>query len=823
MIYPSDFESKIGFNALRDIISSRCVSPIGASLVGEMNFLTSFNKIKSLLEEVKEMMSLIEGGVALPLTGIVDTREWMSHLTIEGNYLSEDALLKIMQLLKSAADTRSVFTSEDIKASYPVLSASFGSIPALKEVIREISSKLTDQGTVKDNASESLMRIRRDIASATSSMSGVIRRIIDRGIAGGYLAADTSASVRDGRMVIPVAAADHKKVTGVIHDQSATGKTYFIEPVEVITAQNRIRELKLEERKEIITILIKIATHIHQYASDINYCSKELGRLDFIRAKAIVAIETGAGMPHLQSSPAIEWYHAVHPILFFTLKKQNRDIVPLDITLSNEHRILVISGPNAGGKSVTLKTVAIVQYMMQCGVMPALYENSHMGVFDKIFIDIGDEQSIENDLSTYSSHLRNMKMFIKHASESTLFLADEMGSGTEPQIGGAIAQAILSNLNKAGAFGIVTTHYQNLKAFANSEPGLINGAMLYDRQHLQPLFQLSIGSPGSSFALEIARKSGLPPDVIHNAKKIVGSEYVDTDKYILDLVRDKRYWANKRTVIKEKEAKIDALIAQLTQKTDEIKSKRASYIKEAKKEANEILKTANSKIENAVKEIRAAEADREKTKLVRQELESYKRAVANEMEQPVGEHADLSIEKLKRKGQLRRVVTPASRKNVSDANQPLVAGDYVKMVAGGSVGKILAIKGNKAEIAFGALRTFINIDQLKRTSPPAGNASQMDTPVVRTISHESRSRQLNFKSEIDLRGYRVDEALQAVTYFIDDAMQFGISRVRILHGTGTGALKTAIRQLLQTNNAVKSFHDEDVRFGGAGITIVNLE
>ena len=581
----------------------------------------------------------------------------------------------------------------------------------------------------------------------------------------------------------------------------------------MVEANNRLRELQNQENREIVKILTNIAAQIRPMIDDMLASYSMLGVYDFIRAKALIAIELGGEMPVLEKKKELEWYHAVHPILLHSFKSQNREVVPLDIKLDSKNRILIISGPNAGGKSVCLKTVGIVQYMLQCGMLPPLYSNSHMGLFDNIFIDIGDEQSIENDLSTYSSHLKNMKFFMNNCGKRTLVLVDEMGSGTEPQIGGALAQAILVQLNKSATMGIVTTHYQNLKTFADSTDGFINGAMLYDRQNMQPLFQLSVGNPGSSFAIEIARKIGIPNNVIKEAESIVGSDYVNMDKYLLDIARDRKYWANKRLSIKEKEHKLDDALSLYEDKLTELKTKRNEILSQAKREASEILSTTNAQVERTIHEIKKSQAEKEKTKQVRKELEEYKKKVASQ--------EDATEPNLLGHTNKKKIVSKAESLS-KDKKIAFSEGDYVRMSDGGVVGKILSIQAKKAEVGFGALRTYVELSKLVKATKPKDNATSQTTSVSKSTYDESRKRQLAFSNDIDLRGMRVDEALQAIVYFLDDAVQFSASRVRILHGTGTGALKVAIRQLLKTNQNVMSFYDEDVRFGGAGITVVNL-
>ena len=613
--------------------------------------------------------------------------------------------------------------------------------------------------------------------------------------------------------------AKKRKIKGIVHDESATGKTVFIEPAEVVEAGNRLRELEMDERREETRILIEIADAIRPDIDAIASSCLLLGRLDFIIAKARFAIDTDARMPHLSEAPELEWYHAVHPGLLLSLRAAGKEVVPLNILLNKENRILIISGPNAGGKSVTLKTVAIVQYMMQCGMMPTLYENSHMGLFRNLMIDIGDEQSIENELSTYSSHLSNMRSFLQNADSRTLFLADEMGSGTEPQIGGAMAQAILDTLGRSGAYGVVTTHYQNLKTFADNTDGFINGAMLYDRQHLQPMYRLEIGNPGSSFALDIAYKMGLPRDVIDKAKEIVGSDYINLDKYLSEIQRDRRYWANKRQNIREKEARIDAIIDKYEAQTGNIKEQRKAIIDEARREAREIVEGLNARIERTILEIRNSQAEKEKTKKLRADLREYAESAVNG--DPAKDDGANKLKPLKRKKE--KKPKPASASAPVVPPKELQAGDYVTLEGNPTVGQILSICGKKAEVAFGALRTFVELKRLKPGRKPKQNALTGSSGISVTTSGDSRERQLNFKREIDVRGMRADAALQAVMYFLDDAIQFSADRVRILHGTGHGILKTLIRQQLQANTAVESFADEDIRFGGAGITVVNLK
>lgn len=799
---------------MRQYLKDRCISPLGVKKCDAMSFLSNYDNVNSRLLQTHEMLTILNGEVEIPIDNIHDMTQTLSLIRAEGSYMSADNLYKLKTSLDTIRKVHSFFSLKDENDAYvyPNLSELFRSMSVFPTVVASIESILNKFGEIKDTASPTLADIRRSLMSVSNSISSVMRRVVDRAVSDGIIDRDSSPSMRDGRLVIPVAAMMKRKINGIVHDESATGKTVYIEPAEVVEANNRLRELQNEEKREIIKILVAVASEIRPLIDDMLASYSLLGVYDFIRAKAILARDLGGEMPVLSKKTELEWYHAVHPILLHSFKQQNRKVVPLDIKLDKVNRLLIISGPNAGGKSVCLKTVGIVQYMMQCGMLPPVYSNSHMGLFDKIFIDIGDEQSIENDLSTYSSHLKNMKFFMNNCGKRTLILVDEMGSGTEPQIGGALAQAIISELNKSEVMGIVTTHYQNLKTFADSTDGLINGAMLYDRQNMQPLFQLSVGNAGSSFAIEIARKIGIPSNVIANAESIVGSDYINMDKFLLDIARDKRYWSNKRLSIKEKEHKLDELLSKYDTKLTELKSQRTEILSQAKREASEILSTTNAQVERTIYEIRKSQAEKEKTKQVRKELEDYKKQVQEQAEVV----PELFKEQTKKKDKIKVATAPQPKKDA------LTSGDYVRMSDGGVVGKILSIQGKKAEVVFGSLRTFVDMAKLVKANKPKETISTQVSSVSKSTSDSSRKRQLAFSTEIDLRGMRVDEALQAMVYFLDDAVQFNASRLRILHGTGTGALKVAIRQLLKTNPNVSSFADEDVRFGGAGITVVNL-
>lgn len=808
------------------MLSDLCSSRLGRQCVDEMKFSTALGKVRHDLECVAEMSGIISVGMPYPVPAAHDVVPYLSEIKARNSLMSAERLNRLLAILQSFNEIRTFFRSlksdqDDLQADfvYPAIAGELADMQSFPSLISVISNAVNKFGEIRDNASPALYEIRQSIKRSAGSMQRQMRAVLDQAVKKGLIDKDVTPSIRDGRMVIPVNAANKREINGIVHDESATGKTVFIEPAEVVEAGNRLRELEMDERREETRILIEIADAIRPDIDAIASSCLLLGRLDFIIAKARLAIDTDARMPHLSEAPELEWYHAVHPGLLLSLRAAGKEVVPLNILLNKESRILIISGPNAGGKSVTLKTVAIVQYMMQCGMMPTLYENSHMGLFRNLMIDIGDEQSIENELSTYSSHLSNMRSFLQNADSRTLFLADEMGSGTEPQIGGAMAQAILDTLGRSGAYGVVTTHYQNLKTFADNTDGFINGAMLYDRQHLQPMYRLEIGNPGSSFALDIAYKMGLPRDVIDKAKEIVGSDYINLDKYLSEIQRDRRYWANKRQNIREKEARIEAIIDKYEAQTGNIKEQRKAIIDEARREAREIVEGLNARIERTILEIRNSQAEKEKTKKLRADLREYAESAVNG--DPAKDDGANKLKPLKRKKE--KKPKPASASAPVVPPKELQAGDYVTLEGNPTVGQILSISGKKAEVAFGALRTFVELKRLKPGRKPKQNALTGSSGISVTTSGDSRERQLNFKREIDVRGMRADAALQAVMYFLDDAIQFSADRVRILHGTGHGILKTLIRQQLQANTAVESFADEDIRFGGAGITVVNLK
>ncbi|MCM0314693.1 endonuclease MutS2 [Bacteroides fragilis] len=831
MIYPQNFEQKIGFDQIRQLLKDKCLSTLGEERVSEMNFSDQFETVEELLNQVTEFVRIIQEEDNFPDQFFFDVRPSLKRVRVEGMYMDEQELFDLRRSLETIRDiVRFLQRNEEEESDhpYPSLERLAGDIAVFPQLITKIDGILDKYGKIKDNASTELSRIRRELANTMGSISRSLNSILRNAQSDGYVDKDVTPTMRDGRLVIPVAPGLKRKIKGIVHDESASGKTVFIEPAEVVEANNRIRELEGDERREIIRILTTFSNTLRPSIPEILQSYEFLAEIDFIRAKSYFAIQTSSIKPSLENEQLLDWTMAVHPLLQLSLAKHGKKVVPLDIELSTKQRILIISGPNAGGKSVCLKTVGLLQYMLQCGMLVPMHERSHAGLFGSIFIDIGDEQSIEDDLSTYSSHLTNMKIMMKSCNERSLILIDEFGGGTEPQIGGAIAEAVLKRFNIKHTFGVITTHYQNLKHFAEDHEGVVNGAMLYDRHLMQALFQLQIGNPGSSFAVEIARKIGLPEDVIADASEIVGSEYINADKYLQDIVRDKRYWEGKRQTIRQREKQMEETIARYQSEMEELQKSRKEIIRQAKEEAERLLQESNARIENTIRTIKEAQAEKEKTRLVRQELAEFRESMdsltSKEQEDKIARKMEKLKEKQNRKKEKKQNV-PKEQQAAQQTPQvaPITEGCPVRIKGQSSVGEVLEINGKNAVVAFGSIKTTVKLERLERSNATPQKQEPAKSTFVSNQTQDSMyEKKLNFKQDIDVRGMRGDEALQAVTYFVDDAILVGMSRVRILHGTGTGILRTLIRQYLQTVPGVRHFADEHVQFGGAGITVVDL-
>lgn len=822
MIYPSNFEQKTGFDKVRLLVSDKCLSPLGKERVAAMSFSTDYAFISNELDLVDEFVKIQQGETDFPANYFFDVRYSLKRIRPEGTWMDEKELFDLKRSLQTIHDIIRFFQpGEDEEIKYPALTALAGDILVFPQLVGRIDAILDKFGKVKDSASPELQTIRREMTITMSNISRNLQSILRAAQSEGVVEKDVTPTMRDGRLMIPVAPAFKRKIKGIVHDESASGKTVFIEPESVVEANNRIRELEGEEKREIIRILTDFTNFVRPLVPEILQSYEFLADIDFIRAKALFAIEIQGIRPVVEDKQQLDWARAIHPLLYLSLKKQHKEVVPLDIELTTEKRLLIISGPNAGGKSVCLKTVGLLQYMLQCGLLVPMHESSRTGLFEHLFIDIGDEQSIENDLSTYSSHLTHMKYFVRNCNERTILLIDEFGSGTEPQIGGAIAEALLNRFNQHKSFGVITTHYQNLKHFAEDTPGIINGAMLYDRHLMQPLFKLAIGNPGSSFAIEIARKIGLPEDVIAEASEKVGMDYINMDKYLQDIVRDKRYWESKRQNIRQREKKLEDIIARYEKDLSEVNSQRKEIVREAKAEASRILSDANARIENTIREIKEAQAEKERTKQARQELQSFKDSVSDAQEED--DKLARKMAKLKERAERKKQKQKVSAQPVFNRDV-IEVGDAVRLKGQTSVGTVMELQEKQATVAFGMIKSTVKLDRLEKVSKnQIKKEIQKSTFVSEQTSDQMHEKRLHFKQEIDVRGMRGEEALQTVTYFIDDAIQVGAQQVRILHGTGTGILRQLIREYLRSVPGVRSFHDEHVQFGGAGITVVELD
>ena len=870
MIYPNNYENKIGFSEIRTLLKERCLSSLGREMVDEMAFSDRADEVNEWLQQLREFRRLKETTDDFPMQYFFDVRQSVARIRLANTHLEENEVFDLRRSLETISNIV-VYLNRDENAGregtlpayrYPALQRLTTDIMTFPAMIRRIDSILDKYGKIKDSASMKLATLRNDLKKMEGSISRTLYTILHAAQRDGLVDKDAAPTLRDGRLMLPVAPGVKRKINGIVHDESATGKTVFIEPAEVVEANNRVREMEAEERREVIRILTVFTDEVRPHVKEILDSYRFLAQIDLIQAKAALAELTKGFEPTVEAKPHIDWIHAIHPLLQLSLEKQGKTVVPLDIVLrGNSHpapsnkttdgRLLIISGPNAGGKSVCLKTVGLLQYMLQCGLSVPMGDRSTCGIFRNIMIDIGDEQSIEDDLSTYSSHLMNMKQMIKYCDENTILLIDEFGGGTEPMIGGAIAEAVLKQFWRKKTFGVITTHYQNLKHFADDHEGVVNGAMLYDRHQMQALFQLSIGQPGSSFAIEIARKTGLPEEVISDASDIVGQDYIQSDKYLQDIVRDKRYWEGKRQTIHQHEKNLEGHIQRYETNLEEIERERKQILKRAQKQAEELLAEANRKIENAIREIKEAQAEKERTREIREELQEFRAQVQNDdtrglmseedfakklrqMEERKARKAQRKAEKAQKKeAEDKRMQTFGAERGASaDSNRPLQKGDSVRIKGLNTVGVIENIQGKQVTVIFGDVRTKMKMEQLERSdkakpaTDPTNAANKyahlaVQTSKVTRATMEDRKQ--NFHQDIDVRGMRGDEAVDTVLHFIDDAILMGMSRVRILHGTGTGVLRQLIRQYLATIPNVSHFRDEHVQFGGAGITVVDID
>jgi DNA mismatch repair protein MutS2 len=825
MIYPENFETKIGFDRIRKLIGEKCLSPMGSEKADSIRFTDDFDSLSLDLSATYEFQQLLQFENFFPSDNYYKISDCLAKIRVQGTFPEVTEVFDMKRSLETAKAILGFFkTKEAVK--YPVLSEKCRSVKMYPYVLEAIDRIIDKKGVVKDGASARLKEIRSELVSKSILVSKRLNAILKKAQADGIVDADTSASVRNGRGVIPVSAYDKRKIRGLIHDQSASGKTVFIEPEEIVEINNDLIELEYEEKREIVRILTAFADDIRPYIDDLLEVNGFLGEIDFIRAKAILGNYLHSIKPAMTNRPFLSWRRAMHPLLTLTFEKiPGRKVVPLEIVLDDKDRILLISGPNAGGKSVCLKTVGLLQYMVQCGLTIPVAEGSETGIFKNILIDIGDEQSIDNDLSTYSSHLINMKHFIKHGNENTLILIDEFGTGTEPMLGGSIAEAILGELNRNRVFGVITTHYTNLKHFASLTEGIVNGAMAFDNHLMQPLFQLTIGKPGSSFAFEIARKIGLPEEILAEASGKAGVKNINYDRHLKDIARDKRYWETKRQNIRQQEKRLEELMAEYEKEMAGAKALRKEIITKAKDEAQQLLRESNRIIESTIRQIKESQAEKEKTKDIRQQFEEFKAAVTEEktIEETKTEVRIEELGSIVKKIKIKREAETEKKEEKKLAEQPLKPGDAVRMIETMAAGEVIEIKDRMVQIETGNLRFYVPLDKIERITGSELRKNLRAMQPVRENDPGIVQRNISFKPEIDIRGMRGEEAINQVRDLIDNALIVQHRNLRILHGKGNGILRQLVRQYLDTVDVVKTFRDEHVEFGGAGITVVEMD
>ncbi len=814
-IYPDDFEIKIEFVKIREHLKKYCLSNSGKKKVDSMSFLTDINTVKKLLDLTSEFKYIIQFKDNFPTSYFIDTAEYFERVKNIGNYFTEKELFDIIRSLTTIKAIIN-FLKKDEENRFPELKNLVKDVQIYPFVIQRINRVIDKYGEIKNNASKELSNIRNELSKKQSGISQTIHKILKTQITAGTVEKDTEIAVRDNKLLIPVDAKNKRKIKGIIYGESATGKTSYIEPIEIVTLNNEIKELEFAELREIRKILTELTDDLRPYFNDLKKSYNFMAEIDFIRSKAMFAVETESVKPKITSNTEIEFLKARHPLLFLSYKKTGKKVVPSDIKLTDNHRILIISGPNAGGKSVALKTTAILQYMLQCGLLIPVKDISVIGIFEKIFIDIGDEQSIENDLSTYSSHLRNMKYFTENADDRTLFLIDEFGTGTEPMLGGAIAEAVLENLYESGAKGVITTHYTNLKHFADNKEKIENAAMLYDNDKMQPLYVMETGKPGSSFAFEIAEKTGLSKKILDRAKSKVDKNQIDFEKALKLAQQEKRKLKQSKRKIRTTEIKLKETLEKYEYELEKILSAKKEILKNAKKEAEEILNSANKKIENTIREIKKKNADKEITKQLRKELNDY---ILKEKERQKSENEKINrkIEKLKQKKQKRRKSISAEKQ--IKKSKTIQAGDYVKIEELNTVAEVISVRKDKAVVSGNNVLLTVDLNKLEITKQKPPKKDKFNVKVIRTAENETE----NFLGQLDVRGERAEDALYKVSKYIDDAVIKQTRHLKILHGTGNGILKNIIRDFLRTHELVKNFKDERIEAGGSGITLIELD
>ena len=837
-------EQKIGFDRIRQIISDRCSTAYAAERTATETFSTKESQIRKRLLLTDEMRLIMMFEDGFPSGGFIDCIDFLKPLENPSSAIDLVSLRKLRTMLETLRQVTSFF--EGIKDGvYPNLKRMSAHVMNFPDVQRRIDSIMDRYGDVKDTASDTLYEIRKSLREKEGAISRRMSAILKKAQEEGIVDGDAGVSVRDGRMLIPVSAANKKKIAGFIYDESATGKTAYIEPAEVVELDNQIKELKFSEQREILRILLEFTDFMRPYIPDMLDGARYLGEIDFIVAKAQVALDFIAGMPVISDNGELNLRKARHPLLERALRKEKKAIVPLTATLTPEKHILLISGPNAGGKSVCLKTVGLLQYMFQWGMLIPTSEASELPVFDRIMVSIGDDQSIDNDLSTYSSFLVDMKTMLSKADSRTLVLIDEFGSGTEPAAGGAIAEAILSEFDKRGVYGVITTHYTNLKLYASADTGVINGAMMFDVKNIAPMFKLEMGLPGNSFAFELARKMGMPETVIKDAEARAGEEFVGIERNLRKIARNRKALDEKLERIRHTDKTLENITDKYQKELQQIKQTKKEILDQAKKEAEEIIKSANRQVENTIRTIKESQAEKETTQVARKELSGFMSLLAAKKEQEQKEKDDYIEKKIKqldarKERQMQRKAQKADAKAEAEAAEalaeqqrlaafrsaPLKAGEKVRVKENGMVGEVVKVSAKAVVVAIGNISSKMPLDKVERiTSNEFKTAVKETTKKVSAVQIDASitERKLNFKTEIDIRGARLSDALDQVNRYVDDAIMLGVSSVRIIHGKGTGVLRDEIQKLLRTVPGVASAKDEHIQLGGSGVTVVTFD
>jgi DNA mismatch repair protein MutS2 len=816
MIFPRNFEEKIGFERIRGMLKDLCVSPMGAAYVDKIRFSANSGSINKLLDQTEEFRQMLLSAGNFPSSDYLDLTPELKRIAIEGTFIEQDRLFDLRSSL-AAVSACILFISKHDRTEFPELHALTGEVFVEPGIIIKADRIIDRTGNIRDDASPGLAMIRKKLGSKRLSIDRQINSALKQAKQSGWVMNDAEITIRNGRPVIPVTATHKRQIRGFIHDQSATGQTVYIEPEAVFEINNEIREIEAEERREIIYILTEFTDYLRPLAPDLLDAYRFLGMIDFISAKAKFAIRIKAVKPLIGTSPQIQWTDAVHPLLFLSHQKQSREVVPLDVSLDDQNRILVISGPNAGGKSVCLKTIGLLQYMLQCGLLISVRQDSCSGIFSDMYIDIGDEQSLENDLSTYSSHLTSMKYFVLNTNSTSLFLIDELGTGTEPHLGGAIAQSILEKLNEKKSFGVVTTHYSNLKLMARRENGIINGAMLFDAKAMQPLFKLSIGKPGGSYALEIARKIGFPKSILRLAEKLIGKKQLDFDDLLQQLETERKILEKDRQKISEADSRLKTMTEKYSAMTESLEKQKSEILAKAKEEAAELIESSNKLIEKTIKEIRESQAEKEKTKSLRATLKLKEKKI----------HQIKTGEPASRKKSQNLSKTQSGTAGSADTNlaaETISTGDYVRFPEQDVVGEVIDVIDDEAIIALNSIRFKTQLSRLEKVGKQLRTGSKISSGSShRSVFNDLNDKLAKFNLQLDVRGKRGEEAIDLVTHYIDDAVLLNVREVRILHGKGFGILRTLIHDYLRTIPEVREFHDEHIERGGHGITVVILK